>query len=484
MDLPSTNPSEEHPMSVEQAQPQPEPQPGKITVGKDGLPVGIPEEPTAAIGKDGQPADVPDVSDHFGRLQTGDEEEEEHSDESTQKKPLSFPATVMNLLNSLLGAGILSVPNTFCDTGYILTTVLLIVIAALSYVATFMVIEIQKRTKGDGFGDLAFRTLGKWGLVILDILTLLFLVSAQLAYLILGTDMIVSWFALGNIDVSGTWLRALVTAVYSLCIPIALTIPRNIAFLRYFSTATVAFIFFYVVVLTYKGIDYLVGNSGHINSTCIKSHFDMSGLNTVSILALTFALPCVCLPSLKLYVKETNKRNLVSFTTVLVCAIFVLLPSIFGYFIFGENTDSNVLNSFSNKDILMVVTRGVFFFVVSFAFPMVGQSTLSSWSSIIYKVDAANNLTRWKRLVVLLLTDGIPLIVAMFLSSAKPILSIGGAIGGCCANFMFPAIMFFLTSKQRWFHWKNLLTILFAIFGLVAGILSTYQAVVTAIDSF
>ena len=402
----------------------------------------------------------------------------------TNEKKKKTWTMMMNLLNSLLGAGILSVPNSYSDTGYILTTILLIVIAALSYVATYMVIEIQKRTKGAGYGDLAFRTLGKWGLVTLDILSLLFLVSAQLAYLILGGDMILSWFQFGGIDLSGLWPRAIVILVYSLCIPIALTIPRNISFLRYFSTATVGFIGFYVVVLVYKGVEFIIKNGGKINQTCVTFHVDMTALNTISILALTFALPCVCLPSLNLYVKNDLKRNIVSLTTVAICAILVLLPSIFGYMEFGSSTDSNVLNSFPDDDILMVVTRGVFFFVVSFAFPMVGQSTLSSWSSMIFKVDAANNLTKWKRLVVLLLNAVIPLVIAMFLASAKPILSIGGALGGCGANFMFPALMYFLTSKEKWYTWKNLLTLLFALFGFVAGVLSTYQAVMTAIDSF
>lgn len=73
----------------------------------------------------------------------------------------------------------------------------------------------------------------------------------------------------------------------------------------------------------------------------------------------------------------------------------------------------------------------------------------------------------------------------MFLPTSKPILSIGGALGGCVVDFIFPSVMFLV------YHWKYyskysfkfIVLYLCPIFGAVTGIIATYQAVVDAINS-
>ena len=243
------------------------------------------------------------------------------------------------------------------------------------------------------------------------------------------------------------------------------------------------FILFYVCVLVVKSCIYMKQNHG-INPSCFAAKFNITLFNTISICALTFALPCVCIPSLELFTTDTKKRSTVSLFTIFICSMFVIFPSIFSYFEFGDKTEGNILNSFPDNDILMVVTRSVFFFVVSFAFPMISQSTLSVWSALIFKIDQQRKLPWKKRLVVLIVTDGIPLLIAMFVKDAKPILAIGGAIGGCMANFTFPAILYLKESPDKLTNWKNICCIAFAIFGLIAGVLSTYVAVKDCIRAF
>jgi hypothetical protein len=48
----------------------------------------------------------------------------------------------------------------------------------------------------------------------------------------------VSWFALAGFPIDTTMKRALLILAYALCLPIALSLPRNISFLGYVSTAT------------------------------------------------------------------------------------------------------------------------------------------------------------------------------------------------------------------------------------------------------
>lgn len=442
-----------------------------VKIGKDGLPVDlVPEE-------EQEPPPPLEATTHH-------EEEEDH-DASSAKPVLTRTrrfATIMNCLNSLLGAGILSVPNSFTNAGIIPSLVLLIGMALLSHLGTVMTVKLQAATQANGFPDLAQRLLGRPGSIGLSIMSLLFLITAQLGYLILGGDMIISWFALGGIQITDLWTRAAVIAVYAICFPIALTLPKKTTYLKYISTTTVGCILFFDVCLVVKGS--MQFRTEGLAKDILLWKFDVSLFSSLSIYGLAFALPVVVLPVISTYNHDLHKRNIVSMAAITTCFILVLIPGIFGYLSFGQSTNSNILKNYKDNDILMVIVRGAFLLVVSFAYVAVGQSTLVAWSEIIFRDSRAKQLPICKRVVVILVSNLPQLLIAMFLANAKPALSIGGAMGGCMADFFFPAIMWIKNSEYPIRHWQNILCIIFAIFGLVTTVIATYQAVVDAINSF
>ncbi|EAY08727.1 hypothetical protein TVAG_251530 [Trichomonas vaginalis G3] len=72
----------------------------------------------------------------------------------------------------------------------------------------------------------------------------------------------------------------------------------------------------------------------------------------------------------------------------------------------------------------------------------------------------------------------------MFLTDIKPVVGIGGAIGGCIVNFSFPALMYIRASDQKFTYYKNVFASLFGIFGIACGGVSTYIAVIDVIKMF
>jgi hypothetical protein len=68
-------------------------------------------------------------------------EEEEGSEAEPTVRTRRF-ATVMICLNSMLGMGILGVPNAYANTGFVTSTVLLVLMSGLSLVATWMIIVL------------------------------------------------------------------------------------------------------------------------------------------------------------------------------------------------------------------------------------------------------------------------------------------------------------------------------------------------------
>ena len=315
-----------------------------------------------------------------------------------------------------------------------------------------------------------------------SIFNLIFLILALLTFIVLGTDMIISWFALAKVDVSKTLYRAIVVLVYAFVLPIPLTFLRNLSILSYFSTATVVFIFIFVVAMIIKGSIQLNKNK-KIDSTCIMSKFGLSLFYAISIYVSVFSLPTVAPPILYEYNPNYHKRKLVTGIAIFFCFLFVVIPAIFTYLSFGEKTGKNVLNSFPDDDVLIVILRIFFFLIISFSYPIIAQAVMCSLSQLIYKNNYANSLPNNKRIIILIIANVIPLLIGMFLPQAKPAMGISGALGGCIVDFVFPPVLWVMYYKPRC-DVQTVLCIIFAVFGVVCAGISTYEGILDAIEEF
>jgi amino acid permease len=391
-------------------------------------------------------------------------------------------STIMICLNSMLGIGILGVPNGFANTGFVTSILLLLLMFGLSLASTWMILILSKQTNTKGFPELAAHLLGKIGSHSLSILTLIFLICAVVAYLILGGDMLSSWFSLAGIPMTGLLKRALLVGIYSLCIPIALSIPRDISFLGYVSTATVISVLLFAGAMVYEAIVH-VSEKG-LKPTAKINKLDIDIFSAVAMFGLSFALPACVLPAIRAYNPTLRKRKIVTGLAMGLVLFLVIVSGVTGYMIFGEGADANVLNSFPDDDILIVVVRGGFFIVVSCAYPTVLQNIEAAWSNMIFGDDFPAGLPTKKRVVVLVVSNVIPLGIAMFVPKAKPVLEVGGGFGGCLVDFVFPGIFWIKNSGKPWSYWKNVLALMLVIFGFAFGVVSTYLAIMGAIQSF
>ncbi|OHT02031.1 Transmembrane amino acid transporter protein [Tritrichomonas foetus] len=395
---------------------------------------------------------------------------------------VGYWGNLLNLLNCMLGAGILSVPSTFNDSGIIVSLVIMIIVVLITHYATVITLILQGKTKASGIDELTEIYLGKVGSFLLSVMVIIFNVGACLAYLVLGVDFIVSWFSFAGIDVSSSLYRAIITFVYGLCIPILLSVPKSLRFLSYLSSITDFFIVFYFFAMLAKMI-IGIRESG-ISDTICYAKADMKLFSSISIYATSFALPICILPIIWSFTPNVKKRCQSSYVSLAIVFALTAIPSIFVYIIFGENTEGNVLKNFKDDDILIVLVRIGFFLIVTMSYPVVTPCISASWSSIIFKVNNAADLTGWRRALILVITNGVTLIIAMFLPEMKPALEVGGAIGGCLGNFTVPGLLWIVASTKQKTHWTNILSMFLTAFGVITAVISTYTAVLSAIDAF
>ncbi|OHT09415.1 Transmembrane amino acid transporter protein [Tritrichomonas foetus] len=403
----------------------------------------------------------------------------------SKKDYQSFPIALLNLLNTLIGPEILGVANSMIFCGLTISTVLLMLTAVLSYIGTIFILNLQHMVQAESINDMATKIYGRWAGQLFSGITLFFTFSNQISYLIVGQETICSWLTLGGLESWTTgWRRSLVVLVYSLVLPVALTIPRQMEFIDTASMFAIVAQLTFVGSMIYKGANYFGTQGQPIHPTCETGIINLNFFNAFSIYSTLFALPAVVLPQLEPFTPKLKPRYWLLGTAFVMCFTIDIIPSAIGYLMFGSTTDQILYSSFEHNDILMQVVRGGFFFVVNAAYPIVALMVMTDVGSMIYNQHNPRELPWGKRIICLLISNSLPVLVAMVMPKVRPIFEIGGSFGGCLSNFFFPPILYWKQLGRKWYDPMSIGLLLFALWGFVAMVVATAEAVIDAIETF
>ncbi|KAA0161209.1 hypothetical protein FNF28_05158 [Cafeteria roenbergensis] len=284
-----------------------------------------------------------------------------------------------NFINSIIGAGVISLPFAFREAGFVAGVILLFVMAALTYYSVTLLVNLGVAARVLNYEMLARAALGRCGFVSVLIFQFLFAYGAMVAYLIITSDtltvVIAHWAGLSEISFG---LRAGVILAAATGIVLPLSCVRNMASLGWSSLASlvaVAWILVFTVLRAFTG-----GSDGAAGST---SHGAAAGEDwftwldpdrfwgAVSIVAFAF----VCHHSSMLVYNslenptrsrwETTTR--ISVGTAALCSLVLATA---GFASFGPDVKANLLNSFSSTDEMANATRVLFAATMVLTFPL------------------------------------------------------------------------------------------------------------------
>lgn len=402
--------------------------------------------------------------------------------EHSEIKRVGRCGTFVNLINALIGAGIVGVPATFKSSGIGPTIILLLISCALCYMCGNILVRLQSELNATGIDQVALATFGRPGKVIISILCIIFSLSCCVGYMIIGTGKLVDWLSLSSLDMSGTWPWALTCLVYALVGPVPLTIPRHINFLSKFGMVSTMCVIFYAISITVKsGIE--IKTNG-IPDSVIGYDFGSGLFTAFSVHALTFSLPIVMGPVIAPYNPDIRKRKIVLGAVYLVSWILVSIPGMMAYLMKGDATASDVLSSFAKKDVLIIIVQAAIFLNVTCSYPIVSTSLIGSLGELLWGQNLAELLTLKQRTILIPIVNAVQVIIGMFLKDIQAVLGIGGALGGCLVVFTFPSLARLKITKDPLNTPRNIGHIVLVVFGSAAAVICTYFSVVGAIDSF
>lgn len=404
------------------------------------------------------------------------------SDLNVQIKYVGMTSMVMNILNTVLGAGIFSIANSLTFCGIIPSVFMITFSAIFTYISTVLVIKMASMTGSDSIGYLAQITVGKIGSGLLSISLLCFCYACLTAYLIMSTEIIQGWLSLMGFKTDTFVKRTVVVCLYALLVPIALTVPKEVKFLNWTSSFCFIALVTYVIVMIVRFFEQ-VPQTG-INPTVETSVFGIKLFNALGIYSLAFALAGVIIPIIRNMEPTLVKRYQAVGISFFLSFLITLIPGLLGYLMFGRFSKPFILSNFPDTDIIIIIVRVACLVVLTASYPALGVTILAVYSRWFFKTENHTAL-QWKhRILVLICQNLLPLLIAIFLPNVRPAMGIGGAFGAGVSNLVLPPIMYVILSGKKWYHWTNLLLILMFVVGTAAAAIATYEAVLDCLHAF
>uniref|UniRef100_A0A8C1QLG8 Solute carrier family 38 member 5a n=1 Tax=Cyprinus carpio TaxID=7962 RepID=A0A8C1QLG8_CYPCA len=275
----------------------------------------------------------------------------------------SFGMSILNLSNAIIGSGILGLAYAMANTGIIFFVILLILIAVLSAYSIHLLLESAGVVGIRAYEQLGYHAFGQPGKILAACIIILhnigamssylFIVKIELPHIIQGYLGYTSGFSLSCmvfflISVSPLSIR--LHTVYMYQSTLIMTEMSNMTNKN----------------MTNKSISPLCLIRSSTRSLSQSTAF------TIPIMAFAF----VCHPEvLPIYteLKNPSKKRMqtVANISILVMSVMYLLTAIFGYLTFYGNVESELLEMYSKKDILILCVRLAVLIAVTLTVPVV-----------------------------------------------------------------------------------------------------------------
>nr|CCA27489.1 sodiumcoupled neutral amino acid transporter putativ [Albugo laibachii Nc14] len=306
---------------------------------------------------------------------------------NSQTRTAGVSSAVFNLISTMIGGGILSLPYAFEKCGLVLAIVLLFASAISSTFSYYVIVSCSRRGKANSYEDIVRKALGPWAAFITVVLLVGLTFLTMVGYVILMRDLVVSLashYIFGREMIQGEIVSSLI--ICAICIlPLLLLISMDS--LRFTSLCSVLSISVLIVTIGIRAVRFP-------NTQNPKPHAQMeSSIEQTSIplfpsqwTNLLFAFPIICvaflgqfnvLPIYRELRKPTRQRlkkilGLTIFSTSIVYMIVGTLGFIIGYRT-SQPVPANILNMFAVTDTLVNVGRFGLLLTLLLNFPLLMQ---------------------------------------------------------------------------------------------------------------
>eukprot|EP00903_Cladosiphon_okamuranus_P022165 g20383.t2 len=306
------------------------------------LPTNPPEPAAASYGSKGKEMATPELI----RPSPGNP--------SRQSQPQS---AMFNLLATIVGGGVLSLPYAFRLTGVLTGIVLMALAAVAGDFSLYMLCSCARRTGQISYVEVAQAAFGKSGAFVTTSVLMIMTVFVMIAYMVLVRDIwtgIISSVVGRALDAeqSNQVLFVALAAVFPACLAKDLHALRHFCYIGFFSAMVLT------AAIAYRSVE--ANNMNPAARLQLKLNADSWGdiFEAFPILCLSFLCHFNILSVHSQFVNPTRERlkGLLHGTMGLTAALYIVL-ALCGYLYAFEDTKDDILLNFDPSDRVMILGR-------------------------------------------------------------------------------------------------------------------------------
>lgn len=409
------------------------------------------------------------------------------SNESEEEGTATIPNEIFNLVKSIVGAGVLSLPAGIACFGnapsaILPSSILIAVIGAISAYGFSLIGRVCAETGARSYREAWEKTVGSSTSWITAASSTFNCLIANLAYSMILADTfknLLSGFF--GIEMSRTNVLLAVTLI----ILTPLCLMKNLSSLAPFSLLGIMGMAYTIVAMAMRYFDgsYATGGKflADIADDLQPKFGDLGALSALS--SKTLILICMLSTAYmahfnapKFYI-ELKNRTIKRYNVVVTSsfgisiAIFIGVAAL-GFLTFGSGSSGLILNNYSNKDTWMSWSRIAVAISIVFSYPLVFVGTRDGI------FDLANVSVEKRSDDVLvnhvtLLTLALITVGALIVKDLSFVLSFGGATVGSALIYVFPALMYrkLIQSLDTTSTSTQKAEVIFAMFSATLGII-------------
>lgn len=386
-------------------------------------------------------------------------------EEITENKS-GLAGTASNLVNAIVGCGIVGIPFALRQSGFVAGVLLIVFVALVTEKSLRLLLNTAKHIHVPSYEMLAEACFGVTGFRFVAINMFITAYGAMVSYLMLIKDSFGS-LLLGDADAfdeglviaeDSVLMRRTILLVISLAIILPLSCKRDMADLAQTSRLNVFIDTTLVVLMAYnapiRAAAEHVAAAEHPTSIWIHGDTIFIGLGVLS-----FAFVCqhsAFIIAGSLENPTATRWGKVTGGALSFCAVLAMVCGVMGYLGFRENTEGNILDNLDSESITANIARCMLGTTMLFVYPL--ESFVARHVCVVllfagrvaHEGDDAHILARRDRRVGLTTALYILAVVpAALASELGPVLALTGAIGGSCLSYIGPGAVYLGVHGER-----------------------------------